>query len=593
MAAVTITVEANFSGSTWTDITAYLESEIQISGGRQDELSQADANQCSFTLDNRDGRFTPGKTTGAYYPNVKVGVPIRVTAGIDTATSRRFTGFVDSWQLTWDDDVPRVQVSATSIMARLGLLSERKSAIEEEILVDGPAVYYPLSEPAGSASASDRSGNGNYPLISHGDGPTPVFGSATGPSADGLTAAQFVGSGAFFATTDAVTASLRTLEAFVAISLGGGGFLGTWYPIAIGGGGYLRVLSTGDLQASLGGVLASASGTSVANGNTHHIAATLDGSGLLTVYLDGVSVATASGGGAVASGYVYIGQNISGTNFTGTVAHAAGYTTAVAGTRLAGRYTAGMTGFNGETTAARLARYATWGKVTAYSATSATPVASDEYDGASLVDLLHNLETTDNGVLYDERDGTLTLKSRQARYSATVAATFDATAQQLESSFTPTTDRQGLANDVTVTAVGGLVANVVDTASQTAYGVARTSIDTLATDAQDPLARAQWEVAAHATPKERVPSLGVDVLNCGLAPATLLGLTVGSRVAVTNPPSQAAGPGDYFIEGWSETFDPTSYMATFNVSPAQPWVNTFVLEDPTRGVLDSTFVLAY
>lgn len=589
--AVTTTVELNLSGSTWTDVSAYLESEITISGGRQDELSQADPNQCSLTLDNRDGRFTPGKTTGAYYPNVKVGVGLRVTVSLDggLTSSRRFTGFVDSWTVQWEDgqDACKVDVQASSIMSRLGLLCERKSAVEEEILVDGPTLYYPLSDPAGSASAFNESGITSASLVGCGEGAAFVFGNAVGPPADDLTAAQFNG-GQYLQVTSLPLFTPNTMECFFSAS-----------PGAVSGGVFFLVGSapTGIVIDGTTGALRSFAGTSAGtgaiDGQTHHVAITW-ASGTETIYVDGQVAGSSAVVAPAAVALFNVGIPVGAvTNSPIVIAHAAAHTTALAAARIADHYTAGKTAFKSETVTARLARYASWAKYGAVSSASTTTVTNDTYAGASVVDLMHNLETTDGGALYDARDNTITLQPRQARYTAATAATFNAAADQLESSYSPVTDRQNIANEVTVTGGDGTTAKVTDTASQATYGVARTSIEMLTTEAQAPLARAQWEVAARSTPRERVPTLGVDVLNCGLPAATVLALTVGSRVAVTNPPSQAAAAGDYFIEGWSETFDPTSYGITFNVSPAQPWVNTLILDDPTRGVLDSTYVLAY
>jgi hypothetical protein len=68
----------------WTDVTDYvLTAEgIRIGHGRGDEFSQASPNTCVLTLDNSDGRFTPGLASSPYYPNVKIGRPLRVQAMI-------------------------------------------------------------------------------------------------------------------------------------------------------------------------------------------------------------------------------------------------------------------------------------------------------------------------------------------------------------------------------------------------------------------------------------------------------------------------------------------------------------------------------
>ena len=67
---------------TWTDISDYVELDGGIggTGGRADEKATCEANTIALTVDNTDGRFTPEKASSPYYPNVKIGRPIRVTA---------------------------------------------------------------------------------------------------------------------------------------------------------------------------------------------------------------------------------------------------------------------------------------------------------------------------------------------------------------------------------------------------------------------------------------------------------------------------------------------------------------------------------
>ncbi|MER5622508.1 carbohydrate binding domain-containing protein [Streptosporangium sp. NPDC002544] len=66
------------NNDTWTDVTRYVrdESGIRISRGRGDEQDEIQPGTMSLTLHN-DGRFTPGLASGAYYPNVRKGRPIR------------------------------------------------------------------------------------------------------------------------------------------------------------------------------------------------------------------------------------------------------------------------------------------------------------------------------------------------------------------------------------------------------------------------------------------------------------------------------------------------------------------------------------
>lgn len=66
----------------WTDITQYVYTsagnDIDINYGRQDEFSAVQPARLSLTLDNSDGRFTPGRADSPYYPNVTKGKRINV-----------------------------------------------------------------------------------------------------------------------------------------------------------------------------------------------------------------------------------------------------------------------------------------------------------------------------------------------------------------------------------------------------------------------------------------------------------------------------------------------------------------------------------
>lgn len=88
MAAPTKYVEVAFTTApssttpAWEDVTTYVQHEagIGIERGRSEELSDVQPSQCKILLENSDGRFTPAKTDGAYYPNVKKGRRIRALA---------------------------------------------------------------------------------------------------------------------------------------------------------------------------------------------------------------------------------------------------------------------------------------------------------------------------------------------------------------------------------------------------------------------------------------------------------------------------------------------------------------------------------
>ena len=582
---------------TWTDISAYVELHegIDINFGRQDERSVADANQMTLTLDNKDGRFTAFRASSPYYPNVKIGRPIRVRVtppGGSTVT--RFVGFIDEWPVEWDgtDSYARAKIRATSRLARLGLSATLRSSIEQEIMALSPAAYFTMGEPSGSTQAQDSRGViGSTPmtyLSVAGKTSTITFGNATGPATDGLTAVDFVPAFDRKGLTRLGSLTPKTLRAAFRITglpttnevahlvtVGESVVAG---PTNVGKG-----LWVDDIGRLRGG--SSITGPSVNDSLTHDAALTWDGT-TMTLYLDGSSVGTsATGFGS--------GELITGTGLNGVIAHLASYDTALTAAQVASQAQAvlGAT----ERTDQRLLRVLGWAGVPSSEVATETGVQTMTYqvtDGASAVDVLRDVEATEAGVLFDGRDGNVTFHNRSHRYLGATAATLNMASQHVQADYVPKLDRSALVNDATVTnPTTKASARAVDSASQIDYGIAAQSSNCVA-DTYDPLQQAaSWTVASYAEPRIRVPSLSVDVLaHQGLTPSaqTLLGLTVGDVLAVTNAPTQAdSTSASYFVEGYTERIGPESYSLTFNLSPTYPTLNVLVLDDANRGKLDT------
>jgi hypothetical protein len=72
---------------TWTDITSYVDMVhgVTITRGASDELSETQPGTATLSLDNQDGRFTPGNVGSPYSPFVRRNAPIRVTVAVPTA----------------------------------------------------------------------------------------------------------------------------------------------------------------------------------------------------------------------------------------------------------------------------------------------------------------------------------------------------------------------------------------------------------------------------------------------------------------------------------------------------------------------------
>lgn len=747
---------------TWTDVSSFVELHegIAITFGRTDERATCDANSLSLTLDNSDGRFTAGLASSPYYPNVKIGRPIRVTAaqvggpsvsnptfdvnvsgwtvigsatfarsttqawegsasgritlptaaanaagvqatmsnlivgqtyrvalmcfvptgspavginfgaattpaasatttlvnawqeveltftasatthplkvftaGASTAgqfvyldsvsfASVRFEGYVDAWPIEWLEGVSTyavARIGASSRMARLGLSNPLISSILQEIGQDSPLALYPLSEPAGATSASDASGNLAPKLNVVGSGPAIVFGSAPGPTIDGLTAAEFRPNGKFLRVDGAAlpdTTTACTLEAFAlsnlsvayfsVVNLGNTRDPSVHLELGIDGSLCAFAYVTDSSPAPAPGVM-SATGTTVLHGDgeTHHLAATVSGT-TLRLYVDGILEATVSDADFVFPnvnrlqvGEIYLAGS-SDADKTGVVAHVAIYDKALTADRIAAHAGAGLGGLAGDLAVERLDRIAAYGAVPVaerdIDPSATTPMQAIDTSDKTALSLAHMVESTEGGVLFDARDNTFTYVGRLARYGAPAAFTLDMALQQVEAGVRPALDRQGLINDITASTPEGASVRVINQASVDDYGRhAPPDVELLTTDPMQAEAAANWLVNRYGEPRARVPAMTVDVLALPSATQTaLLAATVGTRFVVSNWPAQVGGTYDFgfFVEGYTEAIDPESHVIALNVSPAAI-TDVFILDDAVRGALDGPYPLAY
>lgn len=70
--------EVQYAQGGYSDITQFVKSINGTLRGRQYELDTVETGSLSITLDNADGRFTPGKVDSPYYPNVKPARRLRI-----------------------------------------------------------------------------------------------------------------------------------------------------------------------------------------------------------------------------------------------------------------------------------------------------------------------------------------------------------------------------------------------------------------------------------------------------------------------------------------------------------------------------------
>lgn len=187
-----ITVEAAFGADltadpgTWsyTDISTRLTNvPITKRTGRSAGAQQADAGSMSLTLDNSDGALTPLNPMSTYYPDVVLGLPIRVTINPTGTPTVWFSGYADSWT---PDLIPTteegvflsvVRVTASGILRRLSQgTGPLRSALFRSMagVTEGdyvPLAYWPM-EDGSDATSFVANTPGVLPGLPALDGPT-------------------------------------------------------------------------------------------------------------------------------------------------------------------------------------------------------------------------------------------------------------------------------------------------------------------------------------------------------------------------------------------------------------------------------------
>jgi len=148
-------VEIQFSGSTWTDITKWVDlaGGITPTRGRDNEADDAlSPGTVTLTLVNDDGRFSPGLSTSPYYPNVAQDRPLRISMLVGGTYKPRFWGKIQSWSVSWLDDNA---VSSITTVVASGLLGSfpqytlRSAASELVRRAAGVEYHWPLLDTEG------------------------------------------------------------------------------------------------------------------------------------------------------------------------------------------------------------------------------------------------------------------------------------------------------------------------------------------------------------------------------------------------------------------------------------------------------------
>jgi hypothetical protein len=222
---------------------------------------------------------------------------------------------------------------------------------------------------------------------------------------------------------------------------------------------------------------------------------------------------------------------------------------------------------------------------------------ASSYIGNSVLDILQEVATAEEGQLFVDAAGALVFRGRldtltQTR-STTLQATFDDSGSNIPYlEATPTLDVQYMYNQVNTSIAGGTEYQVNDLANQTAYGARsldRTNLALL--NENDAVGQAQWDLAKYATPKARLPFVTIDPRVSNAAMTTALSLTLLDRVRVARTPQNvgSAWSFDAHIEGIDMDIDLPNldWKITYNLTQTAIISGYMQLDSSTSGRLNT------
>jgi hypothetical protein len=206
---------------------------------------------------------------------------------------------------------------------------------------------------------------------------------------------------------------------------------------------------------------------------------------------------------------------------------------------------------------------------------------------ASLLTLLRECEAVDVGILYDGAGPGLSFLAQPARYNLPVALALDTKRQQVKLPFAPTEDDQRVRNDWTVSRPGGSSARYTNPGHIAANGLYVTSATTNVQFDADLQDQAAWRVHLGTVDEMRVPGLSLQLIDRPELWAAWLSMTLGGRITAANLPAQYP-PGilDMLVEGYTETWDSSSWRVDLTTSPYRPW-EVFQIEHTRLGRIET------
>ncbi len=542
-----------------------------------------------------------------------------------------FAGFTEQWQSSWTMGGTYGLVTPTGVDA-MALLSQVTLAapITEEVNAAAPRFLYDLSDPAGSAYATDQTGNCPPAAVSSGKYGSGSWVFGTSITAANLATGVYIGSGGTVATLANPSPGTNLIDGATYLSLGSAGITGPANP-----GLWTRMIAfryigpTPTSRAYIWSAMDSQRSGGIPSGS--QILVYLDTTGKPVLFLQGpggVNVSTYFGGATdcadsnwhllvfgwdQATGSVvasqdgstsaYLGpygstltptgliaDNVGGWvdvtvgngtawNYAGDLSYACEWPTFDdTGTMITELYAAWRSACAGESSNARysrILRYAGYiGPTNIQTGVTMDMGPATDLAGSDALSCLQGVVDTENGAHFVDRYGTVTFQSRANRYNATVPAyTFG---ENTAAGEWPYEDCQIVLDPTHISSVVQITQNssnqvfaAQDKTSQVDY-FPRTLTRTInAGSTLECQAAADYLLSRYKQPASRISSL---VLHPSANPAMwpmCLSLELSTRIAVNRrPPSAPEISLQQFLENMQWSWDDTGEATlTLQASP--------------------------
>lgn len=575
----------NDTAPVWVNIGADVTG-IQTRRGRQRILGRFEPGTMNVTLDNKSGRYSPFNGSSPYAALLVPGMPIRFRAIWGAVTYYEFTGFVETWPLTWPSaNDSAVTVTAIDSMKFLNLKKATSiNAYEPLILVDGPLAWYQFNEPVDASTVADWSGNGHTLIkrdfIDEGlsgfypQGRTYAFQQPGPLVADPASSFDAGHREVTWKNTDAALhigyPADFTIEAWVklsgwkeqvVVSFSGFFFTGLTLGTDIDGNAYFNAPTYGSITTAF----------NLVDDHWHHLVLTTTTAYVAVIYIDGVRYAAVTGSGPpsgnTAAGIYVAGKPTSGDDsltMEGSVAQVAVYAKVLTGAQILAHYNAGVYPRQLETTGARIGYAATYASIPASmqaldAGVATVQGATDKWLSNTILGTMAEQSDTEGGDLFIDAAGRLTFFDRyhtsRSPYSSVSLILGDSGTAPEEpyrlESLTVSYDDQDVINEVTVTPDNLAPQTVSDAASQTTYGKRTLTRNSVASTVADAYGQASTILNLNKTPVPRIDSVTVVPTD---DPTMLFGPVLGSdlltRVELRRRP----------LDGAASTFDQTALI---------------------------------